>query len=1227
MANGINVYQINLQHCEAATDTLMRELEETKGPYIALIQEPYVVRGAICKLHKIGNVEKGVNPKQEPRGPRACIVSSPDVNGFLLPQFSGRDITTMYLNNAIVQGGGRRASPLIVTSVYMAAEEPAPTQMLEDLARYCEAKKIPLVVGADANAHHTAWGSTDINARGESLLEFIASTDLEIMNRGSKPTFVHANRREVLDITLATMSIADEVEDWRVSEKMSLSDHNTIQFVLGRLKKTSESVRNPRKTDWAGYTSMVEETFEKSTWKTPRTVEEIELQVSRINNILTKAFQTYCPKHRKGKKSLPPWPAKIKELQAKARQAQRRAHATGLLEDFEKKREAQRTFQREQRKFSEKSWQDFCTATIDMAPAARLARILRDDNRNQVGMMRIDEDNYTNSPEEAIDLLLKEHFPEARVEDGGGIIENHSPMSIMEGGRVITFQRVKRALKSFGPYKAPGLDGIYPAMLHKGGKRLHQVLTGVMTACLTLGYVPEVWRKTKVVFLPKPGKARYDSPNSFRPVSLTSFLLKTMEKVIELQIFGEKNHRNMHRNQHAYRKGRSTETALHQLIQRLERTINNKEAAMVAYLDIEGAFNRVTFLSMEQAMKKFGMSNLMVRWVSHMLRNRSVEAEIKGCRRTRLVERGCPQGGVLSPRLWNMVIDELLEVVEREHPGIHIQAYADDVTMVSEGFDENTVSNILQSALETVQRWCNQKGLSVNPRKTELVSYTGKTKWNPPAIRLEGEEIPVKSQAKYLGVIIDKRLSWTPHVREKTKKTINALAMCRRAVGKTWGLKPRVMRWIYTGIIRPMLAYGGLVWATNLDQTKIRELTKVQRLACCMTTGALHTTPTAAMEIILQLPSIDCFLQGEAIKTAYRLKLEGQWTVPRPQVNRKSHHTRCDNLMGDIPEMSMPSDQIPATPIGEKLYETSIADRSEAAKKGEKIQEGAWTIFTDGSRTQNKTGAAYVIRRPDGREIKHKWHLGNMATVYQAELQAISRSAKNVRKMAPLTRKILFFSDSQASIKALENDITKSKMVKECHDVLQSLGKRYVVELNWVPGHQGVPGNEAADTLAKQGAQMEWYGPEPALPVPKDRVRTKVNERVKQISESRFWRANRYRESRKQVRIQTPKDLKDLINLTRRELRKIVAILTGHNNLRVHLKRMKLTQDDRCHKCRRGIEDANHLMGSCPAYWRERITCLGSLSFSLEEWTALRYTRIAKFLIQVGRLEERLEQA
>jgi hypothetical protein len=111
------------------------------------------------------------------------------------------------------------------------------------------------------------------------------------------------------------------------------------------------------------------------------------------------------------------------------------------------------------------------------------------------------------------------------------------------------------------------VDGVFPALLQEGQEVLIPHLITIFRACLATGYVPVSWRQVKVVFIPKPGKNSHSGPKDFRPISLTSFLLKTMERLVDRYLRDEVLVlRPLHPNQHAYQAGKSVETALHQLV-------------------------------------------------------------------------------------------------------------------------------------------------------------------------------------------------------------------------------------------------------------------------------------------------------------------------------------------------------------------------------------------------------------------------------------------------------------------------------------------------------------------------------------------------------------------------------------------------------------------------------------------------------------------------------------
>jgi hypothetical protein len=108
-----------------------------------------------------------------------------------------------------------------------------------------------------------------------------------------------------------------------------------------------------------------------------------------------------------------------------------------------------------------------------------------------------------------------------------------------------------------------------------------------------------------------------------------------------------------------------------------------------------------------------------------------------------------------------------------------------------------------------------------------------------------------------------------------TNKAYRAFWMCRDTVGKTWGLKPKVMYWIYTVVVRPIVTFATTLWVQF--KTRKVELSKLQRMACLDVIGAMKTAPTAATEVVIGLLPLHLHLEAEARAGIYSLCCSDQW--------------------------------------------------------------------------------------------------------------------------------------------------------------------------------------------------------------------------------------------------------------------------------------------------------------------------------------------------------------
>jgi hypothetical protein len=117
---------------------------------------------------------------------------------------------------------------------------------------------------------------------------------------------------------------------------------------------------------------------------------------------------------------------------------------------------------------------------------------------------------------------------------------------------------------------------------------------------------------------------------------------------------------------------------------------------------------------------------------------------------------------------------------------------------------------------------------------------------------------------KYLGVVLDTRLTWREHVDAKVRKTRNLLWACKRASGVRWGLGLTVIYWLYVSIVRPSITFASLVWWPGCETARAKQqLSKIQRLACLGIIRVMRTTPTNAVEALFCLPPLALVIPGE----------------------------------------------------------------------------------------------------------------------------------------------------------------------------------------------------------------------------------------------------------------------------------------------------------------------------------------------------------------------------
>lgn len=342
----LKAVQVNLHHAQSATDVLCRRFTKEKLT-VALIQEPWVNKTRILGI-QLNSCKLVYDDSQ--LSPRAAILIRNNTKCFPITEFIKKDIVAVRMEVPTARG---KSEILMVSAYFPGDAENIPPPEIAAIVHYSRIHNIPFVIGCDANAHHTVWGSTDINTRGEYLLQFLSSKNINICNVGDKPTFSNSIRQEVLDLTLCSPSISDKIKNWHVSDETSMSDHKHIIFDWEGGLTIERTFKDPKKTDWETYSAILQSEsyiIENNI----KSIMQLESASACIKNKILNAYQESCPtRTTSSSRDVPWWNKTLDKLRKTARREFNRAKRTS---DWSLYKKALTDYNKELRRSKRKSW-------------------------------------------------------------------------------------------------------------------------------------------------------------------------------------------------------------------------------------------------------------------------------------------------------------------------------------------------------------------------------------------------------------------------------------------------------------------------------------------------------------------------------------------------------------------------------------------------------------------------------------------------------------------------------------------------------------------------------------------------------------------------------------------------------------------------------------------------------------------------------------------------------
>ena len=741
----------------------------------------------------------------------------------------------------------------------------------------------------------------------------------------------------------------------------------------------------------------------------------------------------------------------------------------------------------------------------------------------------------------------------------------------------ITLAELNMAIRKLKKRKSPGPDRITNEMLQHLGNIAVKKLLDIFNLSWKQGQVPQCWREATMIPILKRGKNK-SKPQSYRPISLTSCVCKTLERIINqrLQLYLE-TESIIAPQQAGFRQYRSTEDQTTHLSQVIEDAFQAKKAVLTVFIDLQKAFDKVWKDGLMNKLLRCGIKGNMVRWIKSYLHNRRARVFVDGHSGQKvLLRQGVPQGGVLSPSLFILFINDIVAELPR---GVNAALYADDLVLWCSEEYATTATYRIQNALKNVAAWAERWCVTVNREKTTATLFTLSSKAKPGKLTLGNTTLKYVDQQTYLGVTFDKKMTWKPHINQAEGKARRKLNILRKLAGTTWGATDNILKTVYQGTVRPHLEYGSSAW-TTAAKTHLQTLDKVQNQALRIITGGMKTTPIAKMEETSSIPPLGKRRERKAMLQANKFSCsenhpmrERLQSLSSGRLKRSSFAVETRALNRKHQE-SLPSQVLPLSfsldaPPWEDREETvtvettipCITNKGEhsdqvlktltLATLEERYPAESWIrVYTDGSATNAvKSGVAGVhIQYPSGERAEEALPTGLHCTNYKAEVDALTQAAHTMATRADRTTQVVFLTDALSVLQAYNSDRLPS--LKKALNNIKSL--RTV--LQWIPSHCGIEGNDKADELAKLGAAQDQKDNAVSL--------AELNNIIKAL-------------------FRTPAQKDSFHLLTRPEQVTIFRLRTGHNRMNKHLhSKLRVVPSPMC-PCGEAEQDTHHILQDC----------------------------------------------
>ena len=712
-------------------------------------------------------------------------------------------------------------SPIALFSCY---KSPPVTLLKADLELLKRNHK-RIVLAGDLNAKNKLWNSRVFNRSGRRLEAFADELNLHVI-APTTPTFYPYNGSEP-DVLDTCVYANVQILNHPVSICDLDSDHVPVFFELNHKYSTSYSAPPLNaKTNWNLYKKHIQD--ELDLMQDPTSLQEAETAISKITNLLQSEYKKHTshiadPEKDEENGILIHFLTRIKRNIRKRWQNTRNPAFRRLFNWISNKIKT-RILQIKIKKWSS-TIQDSATNPAKLWKIIKNMQRVRNQPRTTpiAGPNGLIFDDLEKSQIFA-DHLAQQFSINRNLNDlATSQAVHHSLVQLEELHKPeldhkISSEEISKLIQSLSNNKAAGDDFITSIMLKHTPTNLHSSLAIAFQIFLNHNYFPARWKNAIVILIPKANKDSKILCNH-RPISLLSHIGKLYEKLIMKLLSQEAdNLQAIPNHQFGFRKGLDTQIQLLRLVDHITAGFNDRKFTLTAFLDVQGAFDKVWKHGLIHKMLSAGFSPSLVQIIRNFLENRSFQVKIGRCITNRSpMSAGVPQGSPLSPILYSIYTSDIPIT-----PGADIATYADDTAIFTSHRNFNYAVRHLNRALSAFENWSRIWKIGINVNKSTIVSFSKRPIPQIPDFHLNNEIIQTKHAAKYLGITLDRRLTFKQHIFNIKKKNYAKIGFLFPIL-KSPKLPLQIKIQVYKTIIRSSFSYAAPVFRhaakTNIPPT------------------------------------------------------------------------------------------------------------------------------------------------------------------------------------------------------------------------------------------------------------------------------------------------------------------------------------------------------------------------------------------------------------------------